>query len=217
MVYYTSALMQSAEQGDCSSAVGTIEGHSMYQLTSPSSTSQHGSHPSQFTNLTSSSFNTLGKVQELQVLQSTPTGPIPSATQKTQFKCEQCNMCFGSKSAHTSHMKSHSKQFQQQSINGQVGTSPSPPSSASNASSDPYQCDVCKKTFAVPARLVSQKIEKERKFKLKSLIIAPLGSSLQNAHWRAPVRVRILPQNVQCQGKPPSSSKNSYQRASVQM
>lgn len=75
---------------------------------------------------------------------------------KQQFKCDQCNMFFGSKSAHTSHMKSHAKtngtranaNTNAATANGN-GVAP-----AAATSSDPYQCDVCKKTFAVPARLV---------------------------------------------------------------
>lgn len=64
-----------------------------------------------------------------------------------KFKCDQCSMCFGSKSAHTSHMKSHAKQYQ---------TAPQNSRTMNPANgSDQYQCDVCKKTFAVPARLVS--------------------------------------------------------------
>ncbi|XP_059618315.1 Krueppel homolog 1-like [Phlebotomus argentipes] len=80
--------------------------------------------------------------------------------QKPQFKCEQCNMCFGSKSAHTSHMKSHAKQFatQQQFQQPVAATGESLQSSVLSvptvSPSDPYQCDVCKKTFSVPARLV---------------------------------------------------------------
>lgn len=78
---------------------------------------------------------------------------------KAQFKCEQCNMIFGSKSAHTSHMKSHKQKV---TVNN-IPSAPSPQSSSSgdgslsgsSTSADPYQCDVCKKTFAVPARLVS--------------------------------------------------------------
>lgn len=70
------------------------------------------------------------------------------------FKCDQCNMNFTTKSAHTSHTKSHAKQ---------QTTAAGAPMQAANVSvnnqqmqsSDPYQCDVCKKTFAVPARLVS--------------------------------------------------------------
>ena len=68
--------------------------------------------------------------------------------QTKSFKCDQCNMTFTTKSAHTSHIKSHAKQQNNASssnINGNQQLQ----------SSDPYQCDVCKKTFAVPARLVS--------------------------------------------------------------
>lgn len=68
------------------------------------------------------------------------------------FKCEQCNMMFTTKSAHTSHIKSHAKQ------QGATQNSASPSNISGTQqmqSSDPYQCDVCKKTFAVPARLVS--------------------------------------------------------------
>lgn len=77
------------------------------------------------------------------VLISTTTNPV--GTSSKQHKCEQCNMFFGSKSAHTSHMKSHGK-----TNNGTRANS----NGNGATSSDPYQCDVCKKTFAVPARLV---------------------------------------------------------------
>lgn len=92
--------------------------------------------------------------------------PQQNTRVKPQFKCEQCHMCFGSKSAHTSHMKSHTKQYQVQNVNNINTTqlSGSVPNSntqmvASNngTAAEPYQCDVCKKTFAVPARLVSFK------------------------------------------------------------
>lgn len=78
----------------------------------------------------------------------TPTQKKP-AQSKSQFKCHQCNMVFGSKSAHTSHVKSHVKSVQQNgsTASGDLGA-------AGPTSADPYQCDVCKKTFAVPARLV---------------------------------------------------------------
>lgn len=102
------------------------------------------------------------------------------AANKPQFKCEQCGMTFGSKSAHTSHTKSHAKNAEL-SLNGGLGglvsssTSSSPaielneaglpvgipksptikPLANVAAGADPYQCNVCQKTFAVPARLVS--------------------------------------------------------------
>lgn len=85
------------------------------------------------------------------------------ASNKPQYKCDQCNMFFGSKSAHTSHTKSHAN-----ANNGQTGSrapanqngaatataTPVTATTGATASADPYQCDVCKKTFAVPARLV---------------------------------------------------------------
>lgn len=102
----------------------------------------------------------------------------PSAS-KPQFKCDQCGMTFGSKSAHTSHTKSHSKN-QDLSLNGASGAGVAAPVSTAAielndaglpvgipksptikplanvaAGADPYQCNVCQKTFAVPARLVS--------------------------------------------------------------
>lgn len=90
----------------------------------------------------------------------------PQQKAERQFKCDQCNMFFGSKSAHTSHVKSHAKQYAQlqqqqqhqldnvnESASGENGVGGS--GSAVTTGSDPYQCDVCKKTFAVPARLVS--------------------------------------------------------------
>ncbi|GJQ82782.1 putative metal ion binding protein [Trypoxylus dichotomus] len=46
------------------------------------------------------------------------------------IQCEQCNKMFTSKSAYQVHAKTHSKE-----------------------SDDPYKCNVCSKTFAVPARL----------------------------------------------------------------
>lgn len=104
---------------------------------------------------------------EMYTPQRSPSISVQPVTQKsaaksTKFKCEQCDMCFGSKSAHTSHMKSHANnKYQLPSglsgatvvaanglldlANGQIG---------SRTPNDQYQCDVCKKTFAVPARLI---------------------------------------------------------------
>lgn len=82
---------------------------------------------------------------------------------KPQFKCEQCGMTFGSKSAHTSHTKSHAKiegaggvaMIAQQQINEIPAGIPKTPTIKANGNgSDPYQCNVCQKTFAVPARLI---------------------------------------------------------------
>lgn len=83
----------------------------------------------------------------------------PSTTKNSnKFKCEQCNMSFGSKSAHTSHMKSHAKQYQttaQIGSNSSNGIDMTSSRTVNPANGSEYQCDVCKKTFAVPARLVS--------------------------------------------------------------
>lgn len=82
---------------------------------------------------------------KMMVMQNLGSNAIIKNSDK--FKCEQCSMSFGSKSAHTSHMKSHAKQYQ---------TAPQNSRTMNPANgSDQYQCDVCKKTFAVPARLVS--------------------------------------------------------------
>ncbi|KAH8375106.1 hypothetical protein KR093_009864, partial [Drosophila rubida] len=99
-------------------------------------------------------------------------------TNKPQFKCEQCGMTFGSKSAHTSHTKSHAKNADMALSlkgSGALGTTASAlpievneagqplgipksptikPLANVAAGADPYQCNVCQKTFAVPARLI---------------------------------------------------------------
>ncbi|XP_041775668.1 Krueppel homolog 1-like isoform X2 [Anopheles merus] len=84
----------------------------------------------------------------------------------SKFRCDQCNISFGSKSAHTSHMKSHAKQQQaseklttaaklgETTITASGGSGGGGTGSPAGPQPDPYQCDVCKKTFAVPARLV---------------------------------------------------------------
>ncbi|KAH8333569.1 Krueppel homolog 1 isoform X1 [Drosophila kikkawai] len=108
---------------------------------------------------------------------ATTTQQRKPAANKPQFKCEQCGMTFGSKSAHTSHTKSHAKNAEL-SLNGGLGgavVSSSSPAIELNeaglpvgipksptikplanvaAGADPYQCNVCQKTFAVPARLI---------------------------------------------------------------
>lgn len=81
----------------------------------------------------------------------TPTQQVAAQSTKPQYKCDQCNMFFGSKSAHTSHMRSHGKSNGRQTT---MSPATSTMLNTNGASSDPYQCDVCKKTFAVPARLV---------------------------------------------------------------
>ncbi|XP_060665238.1 Krueppel homolog 1 isoform X1 [Drosophila nasuta] len=104
--------------------------------------------------------------------------PRKPNTNKPQFKCEQCGMTFGSKSAHTSHTKSHAKNADMAlSLKGSgalgtgatalpielndaglpIGIPKSPtikPMANVAAGADPYQCNVCQKTFAVPARLI---------------------------------------------------------------
>lgn len=83
---------------------------------------------------------------------------------KSKFKCEQCGMTFGSKSAHTSHTKSHAKSTDLVSGSSAGSTRqleineaciPAGIPKTPNMTGDPYQCNVCQKTFAVPARLVS--------------------------------------------------------------
>lgn len=112
------------------------------------------------------SQQSLPQQQATQNVAPTPTNNGRTPKQLKSFKCELCNMNFGSKSAHTSHMKSHAKQQLLLQNQQPPSLSPSPnassvvnsgssPSTTQMQSSDPYQCDVCKKTFAVPARLVS--------------------------------------------------------------
>jgi hypothetical protein len=96
--------------------------------------------------------------QQQQIATQSP--PNISTTPRTQkstksFKCDQCDMMFTTKSAHTSHIKSHAKQ--QQNNGGNNAAVSANGTTTSTQSSDPYQCDVCKKTFAVPARLVRKK------------------------------------------------------------
>ncbi|XP_075149985.1 Kruppel homolog 1 [Haematobia irritans] len=123
---------------------------------------------------------------------TTISGPLPTSTtpavgsnagrkanpNKPQFKCEQCGMTFGSKSAHTSHTKSHAKNGDLALLSGNAAIAatglsgnfevneaglpmgiPKTPQIKPNANAatnggDPYQCNVCQKTFAVPARLI---------------------------------------------------------------
>lgn len=90
----------------------------------------------------------------------------PTRGSRSQFFCDQCDMVFGSKSAHTSHMKSHLKYTAtgttvavpvEATGNGAEGnfSASAAPGVGGGGSGDPYQCDKCNKTFAVPARLVS--------------------------------------------------------------
>lgn len=72
-----------------------------------------------------------------------------------QFKCSQCDISLGSKSAYTSHMKSHNKTVQDQITSIHSNVSLEAANNPNLRPNDQYQCDVCKKNFAVPARLVS--------------------------------------------------------------
>lgn len=126
--------------------------------------------------------------QQLQLQQQQSSSAATMATTvsgkaRNQFYCDQCNMAFGSKSAHTSHMKSHQKYaataptsspstsmvdtagnedeaerslMQGSNFSGAAGVLPNV--GGGGGGGDPYQCDKCNKTFAVPARLVSGKL-----------------------------------------------------------
>lgn len=166
MVYYAMPLIMKSENGGssqqqqlCLNPNQVVVSESGYngqlppqpqqaQLINLSNGDVNGSSPSQQNNYTYQLL-TSGEHQVQPQLQN---GHASTSTQRPKstksFKCEQCNMTFTTKSAHTSHIKSHAKQ---------QGTTPVTASTSSPQmqSSDPYQCDVCKKTFAVPARLVS--------------------------------------------------------------
>lgn len=155
MVYYTSIPVMPNEHHSNGGDVRQITNLSsnnqnetqLYNISSSNMTDPKsiGEQPKTMITLTSVTRPPLPSASSVQQ----PTAPISTTTNtngnatKQQFKCEQCNMFFGSKSAHTSHMKSHTKNNGTRA-NAANGTN----------SSDPYQCDVCKKTFAVPARLV---------------------------------------------------------------
>ena len=148
MVYYTAVpLMMQSEHTANSQLCANEEPVRLTNLSN--SQVQPPEHaPQQFTNAHSMQSTDNKPVNG----QRSMAMPIQSQTPSTkpQHKCEQCNMFFGSKSAHTSHMRSHGKTSRgSTSASSTTSTTPSPTSS-----SDPYQCDVCKKTFAVPARLV---------------------------------------------------------------
>ncbi|XP_017133221.1 Krueppel homolog 1-like isoform X3 [Drosophila elegans] len=137
---------------------------------------------------------TTGAAPAAQRIKTEPSGLFPAAAavasqvqvrkpsaNKPQFKCDQCGMTFGSKSAHTSHTKSHAKNADpslsagvEAGAAGAAGTASSTaielndeglpvgipksptikPLANVAAGADPYQCNVCQKTFAVPARLI---------------------------------------------------------------
>lgn len=154
MVYYTSIKTErhhSVNGGDLNQITNLSSNNQndtqLYNVSSSNMTDPNGLGDSPKTMITLT--NVTRPQQQSSQQQQQQIAPITTTTTnsstKQQFKCDQCNMFFGSKSAHTSHMKSHAKTNGTRA-NGANGT-------ATN-SSDPYQCDVCKKTFAVPARLV---------------------------------------------------------------
>lgn len=165
MVYYTALplIMQTEQSQGCSNANNSITAITYNQVPQTSHT------------MLSSSSNSPIQQQHEQIVHSQLSNNQTAIDYKTssqnginnnqprakpQFKCEQCHMCFGSKSAHTSHIKSHNKQYQVQNVNAntQLGATtnmvPNVMPTVNGSTTEPYQCDVCKKTFAVPARLV---------------------------------------------------------------
>lgn len=172
MVYYAMPLIMKSENGAStqhqlclnSNQMVVSDNYSNGQLPAPqqpqlinlSNGSSDGSSPTSQSNytyqlLTSNDHHQQQQQQSQQNVQPT-TSRGASSKQTKSFKCDQCNMIFTTKSAHTSHIKSHAKQQQANSV--QLQTANISPNQQMQ-SSDPYQCDVCKKTFAVPARLVS--------------------------------------------------------------
>jgi transposase-like protein len=174
MVYYAMPLIMKSESGAstqqqqlCLNPNQMVVSESNYngqlplqpqqaQLINLSNGDVNGSSPSQQNNYTYQLLTS----NDHQMQNQHHNGNAPTSSHRTpkstkSFKCEQCNMTFTTKSAHTSHIKSHAKQ--------QNGLQPSASLKNGNGSqqmqsSDPYQCDVCQKTFAVPARLVSSNI-----------------------------------------------------------
>ncbi|KAH8385772.1 hypothetical protein KR009_009432 [Drosophila setifemur] len=131
----------------------------------------------QYENLTTENSSSTIKKEPPVSFTVAATQPRKPNAIKPQFKCEQCGMTFGSKSAHTSHTKSHAKNADP--LMGGVGVHDAADQSLpaielnkaglpvgipkcptikplANVASgaDPYQCNVCQKTFAVPARLI---------------------------------------------------------------
>lgn len=170
MVYYAMPLIMKSENGAssqhqqlCVNPNQASESSYNGQLSTPqpqqaqlinlSNSDMNGSSPSQQNSYTYQLLTSNDHQQQPQNQNGLTSVPNQRAQKQIKsFKCEQCNMMFTTKSAHTSHIKSHAKQ--------QVATQDSAHSSNISGtqqmqSSDPYQCDVCKKTFAVPARLVS--------------------------------------------------------------
>ncbi|XP_055592356.1 Krueppel homolog 1 isoform X2 [Uranotaenia lowii] len=159
MVYYTTGLpllMQQAESNGSSQVcfpndqVPQQQQQIAYQQQQQQQQQQH-----QVVNLSNSVASSSAQLNGYSgtSFQQPPSQSTVAATGK--FRCDICNINFGSKSAQTSHMKSHTKQ-QQQQIDSKVAAMKGANSAGTGQQmpADPYQCDVCKKTFAVPARLV---------------------------------------------------------------
>lgn len=164
MVYYTALpLLMQADQNTAQICTSVKSEDESGRIMSPGNNvlfSEHEHYNQQIDKLAQPTHMGSLPIQQQQQLNLSPSPQLhrlPTSSQKkttqqkSQFKCDQCNMVFGSKSAHTSHVKSHAKTAQQ---NGQVAAASDLNSALGASSSDPYQCDVCKKTFAVPARLV---------------------------------------------------------------
>lgn len=179
MVYYTSVPLLMQPEHTTNAQLCTSSDESV-RITNLSTSQMHGSpNEPQLYDLTSSSMQQLSNATTSTSAEATtamsalrngqqplqePQTPQQTHLQQTkpQYKCDQCNIYFGSKSAHTSHLKSHAKSNgTTRSASGNTNTASSTTATtsggtatASASSADPYQCDVCKKTFAVPARLV---------------------------------------------------------------
>lgn len=155
MVYYTSIpMMPNSSNGEDLRQITNLSSNNQNETQLYNISSSNNGVNSKLMDSQAKTMTTLTNVSRAQQQQqqqvtpnSTTTKTNGNSTTKQQFKCDQCNMFFGSKSAHTSHIKSHGK------TNGTRANASNGNVTATN-SSDPYQCDVCKKTFAVPARLV---------------------------------------------------------------
>lgn len=167
MVYYAMPLIMKSENGAssqqqqlCLNPNQVVVNESSYngqlppqpqqaQLINLSNGEVNGSSPSQQNNYTYQLLTSNDHQLQPQHQNGQASTAIQRQKSTKSFKCDQCNMTFTTKSAHTSHIKSHAKQQNSPQAASNIG------GSTQMQSSDPYQCDVCKKTFAVPARLVS--------------------------------------------------------------
>lgn len=144
MVYYTPVPLMMQSEATASQLCSNTD--DSVRISNLSSNQMHSPNEPQLYNLASSNIQ-LNEHSQQSSNQHT----------KPQYKCDQCNIYFGSKSAHTSHVKSHTKSngvSQSRSPPANSSSTPDGPSTSLPNTVDPYQCDVCKKTFAVPARLV---------------------------------------------------------------